>query len=112
MCSTSPPKPTPPSFEATATHPAFQSPAWPPGHTVTGRLTASSTMPLNPYIRRRITWCMMTCWLLLADVQATPGSSEARPASRLETSAEQTKKALDQIVTLDLNQHPLSEVVR
>jgi type II secretory pathway component HofQ len=54
----------------------------------------------------------MTCGFLLALVQATARSSEARPTPRPETSAERTRKALEQTVTFDLLHHPLSEVVR
>jgi len=50
--------------------------------------------------------------LVLAHVKTVLGSSETRPASRIETAAEQTNKALDQMVSLDLYQYPLSEAVR
>jgi len=50
--------------------------------------------------------------LVLAHVGTALGNSETRPASRIETAAEQTNKALDQMVSLDLYQYPLSEAVR
>ncbi len=50
--------------------------------------------------------------LVLAHVKTALGSSETRPASRIDTAAEQTNKALDQMVSLDLYQYPLSEAVR
>jgi hypothetical protein len=45
-------------------------------------------------------------------MQTAARTSEARPTPRPETSAEQTRKALEQTVTFDLMHHPLSEVVR
>jgi hypothetical protein len=50
--------------------------------------------------------------LVLVHVKTALGSSETRPASRMETAAEQTNKALEQIVSLDLYQYPLCEAVR
>jgi hypothetical protein len=55
---------------------------------------------------------MMIGGLVLAHVKTAVGNSETRPASRIETVAEQTNKALEQIVSLDLYQYPLSEAVR
>ncbi|HEV2949292.1 MAG TPA: hypothetical protein VGX70_18095, partial [Gemmataceae bacterium] len=55
---------------------------------------------------------MMIGWLMLAHVRTALGGSETKPASRIETVAEQTNQALDQMVSLDLYQYPLSEAVR
>src|SRR5262245_39099127 len=72
-------------------------------------------MNLMQFIRlilRRLAWCTLFSWLLSTPAYSEIESHEARPATRLETPAEQTKKTLEQIVTLDLYHHPLSEVVR
>jgi hypothetical protein len=50
--------------------------------------------------------------LALIHVKTALGNSETRSASRIETAAEQTNKALDQMVSLDLYQYPLSDAVR
>jgi hypothetical protein len=50
--------------------------------------------------------------LVLVHAPTALGHSESKPASRAETAAEQTNKALDQMVSLDLYQYPLSEAVR
>jgi len=55
---------------------------------------------------------ILICGLMLSPTQAAPGISETKQVSGTETVAEQTNKALDQIVTLDLYQYPLSEAVR
>lgn len=60
----------------------------------------------------RLAWCILLWWLLSIPAYSNLESSEARSATRLETPAEQTKKALEQIVFLDLDHHPLSEVIR
>ena len=55
---------------------------------------------------------ILICGLMLSPMQAALESSETKQVSGTETVAEQTNKALDQIVTLDLYQYPLSEAVR
>jgi hypothetical protein len=65
-----------------------------------------------PVTRRQGMALILICGLMLSPTQAAPGSSETKQVSGTQTVAEETNKALDQIVTLDLYQYPLSEAVR
>ncbi len=65
-----------------------------------------------PFNVRLLAFCAFLGWLIPVTIEALPESSEARPPSAKETSAERTRKALEQTVTFDLLHHPLSEVVR
>jgi len=79
---------------------------------LTGNLSQFEIMALLKTKIRQLALVALVCWLLPFNVEAAARAAESRKESRLETPAEQTKKALEQIVTFDLVHHPLSEVVR
>ena len=70
------------------------------------------TSMASPVTRWQSMGLTLICGLMLSPMQAANESSETKQVSGTESVAVQTNKALDQIVTLDLYQYPLSEAVR